>query len=148
MNAPVETVASSDRSTHAGDVDLAKVAAEVRAVFDAYEAALVGHDNAALCNFFWDSPHTIRYGVAEHSHGIDSIRAFRADAAPVHPQRRLRDTTITAYNADTASACTQFMAPDTTLIGRQSQTWVRFPEGWKIVSAHVSNVNPDRLTVY
>ncbi|HTJ93228.1 MAG TPA: oxalurate catabolism protein HpxZ [Pararobbsia sp.] len=147
MNAP-DTTLSSDRAVGAGPVDLAKVEAEVRAVFDAYEAALVRHDNATLCGFFWDSPHTIRYGVTEHSHGIDSVRTFRADAAPVHPQRQLRETTITAYSADTASACTQFVAPDTTLIGRQSQMWVRFPEGWRIVSAHVSNVNPDRLTVY
>ena len=138
----------SDRAVNAGDVDLAKVAAEVRAVFDQYEAALVRHDNEVLSKFFWDSPHTIRYGVLEHSQGIDSIRAFRADTAPVHPQRRLRDTVVVAFSADSASACTQFLAPDTTLIGRQSQMWIRFPEGWKIVSAHVSNVNPDKLTVY
>ena len=148
MNQPADTLSFSDRAVSADSADLAKVASEVRAVFDAYEAALVRHDNATLANFFWDSPHTIRYGVGEHSHGIESIRAYRADAAPVHPQRELRETTVIAYSADSASACTQFLAPDTTLIGRQSQMWIRFPEGWKIVSAHVSNVNPDRLTVY
>ena len=138
----------SDRAASAGNVDLGKIAAEVRAVFDEYEAALVRHDNEVLGNFFWDSPHTIRYGVSEHSHGIDSIRAFRADTAPVHPQRRLRETVVVAFSADSASACTQFLAPDTTLIGRQTQTWIRFPEGWKIVAAHVSTVNPDKLIVY
>ncbi|RKP54765.1 oxalurate catabolism protein HpxZ [Pararobbsia silviterrae] len=148
MNSTVEPVSASDRAVGAGSVDLAQVAAEVRAAFDAYEAALVRHDNATVCGFFWESPQTIRYGVSEHSHGIEAIRAYRADAAPVHPQRRLRQTTVVAYSADSASACTQFLAPDTTLIGRQSQMWIRFPEGWKIVSAHVSNVKPDRLTVY
>lgn len=148
MNVPVASVAASDRATHAGDVDLAAVAAEVRTIFDAYEAALLRHDNDALCQYFWDTEHTIRYGVMEHSHGIEAIRAYRSDAAPVHPQRQLRETTIVAYSADSASACTQFVAPDTTLIGRQSQMWIRFPEGWKIVSAHVSTINPDRLTVY
>ncbi len=138
----------SDRAASAGEVDLAAVSAEVRAVFDAYEAALLRHDNETLCRFFWDSPHTIRYGVSEHSHGIDSIRSYRADAAPVHPQRRLRETVVIAFSADSASACTQFLAPDTTLIGRQTQTWIRFPEGWKIVAAHVSHVNPDKLTAY
>jgi hypothetical protein len=144
-------IASAERATHAasgGGIDLAQVGAEVRAVFDQYEAALVRHDNAMLCSFFWDNPHTIRYGVFEHSHGIDSICAFRADTAPVHPQRSLRETVVVAFSADSASACTQFVAPDTTLIGRQSQMWIRFPEGWKIVSAHVSTVNPDKLTVY
>jgi hypothetical protein len=140
--------ALSDRAVNAGDVDLAKVAAEVRTVFDQYEAALVRHDNEVLGKFFWDSPHTIRYGVFEHSQGIDAIHAFRADTTPVHPQRRLRETVVVAFSADSASACTQFLAPDTTLIGRQSQMWIRFPEGWKIVSAHVSTVNPDKLTVY
>lgn len=148
MNSPVASAPASASAASAGDVDLAHVAAEVRSIFDAYEAALVRHDNEALCNFFWDSTQTIRYGVMEHSHGIESIRAYRSDAAPVHPQRQLRETTIVAYSADSASACTQFVAPDTTLIGRQSQMWIRFPEGWKIVSAHVSTVNPDRLTVY
>jgi hypothetical protein len=138
----------SDRAASAGTVDLGKIAAEVRAIFDEYEAALVRHDNEVLSNFFWDSPHTIRYGVREHSHGIDSIRAFRADTTPVHPQRRLRETVVVAFSADSASACTQFLAPDTTLIGRQTQTWIRFPEGWKIVAAHVSTVNPDKLIVY
>jgi Protein of unknown function (DUF3225) len=148
MNHEMANAELSDRAMNAGDVDLAKVAAEVRAVFDEYEAALVRHDNAVLSKFFWDSPHTIRYGVFEHSQGIDAIHAFRADTAPVHPQRRLRETVVVAFSADSASACTQFLAPDTTLIGRQSQMWIRFPEGWKIVSAHVSTVNPDKLTVY
>jgi hypothetical protein len=26
-------------------------------------------------------------------------------------------------------------------IGRQMQTWVRFPEGWRVVAAHVSMID-------
>ena len=35
---------------------------------------------------------------------------------------------------------TEFKRSDTHLHGFQTQTWVRMPEGWKIVSAHVSMV--------
>ena len=125
-----------------------EVVAEVRAAFEHYEAALLRNDIDALDAFFWSSPHTVRYGIAEHAWGIDAIRACRRQLRPVHPGRRLRGTVITTFGRDTASICTEFVAPDTSRIGRQTQMWVRFEAGWRIVAAHVSSVDPAQLTVY
>lgn len=117
-----------------------EVLAEVRRAFERYENALVSNDVAALNAFFWDSGQVVRYGMAEQDVGIAGIRAYRSSAPPVHPGRTLRETVITAFGPDTASVCTEFMAPDHPLPGRQTQMWVRFDDGWKIVAAHVSRV--------
>ena len=113
--------------------------AEVSAQFAAYERALTTNDVAALDAFFFDSPATIRYGVGENLYGIDAIRAFRAARSPVGLERALEATTITTYGRDFAVACTLFRrASAPGKIGRQMQTWVRFPRGWRIVAASVS----------
>ena len=118
------------------DVNQPDVLAEVRAVFARYEAALVSNDTAVLDELFWPSEHTVRYGVAENLVGIDAIRAFRAARSPAGLARTLANTVITTYGRDCATAMTEFVRPSGR--GRQSQTWVRFPEGWRVVAAHVS----------
>ncbi|MET0659923.1 MAG: oxalurate catabolism protein HpxZ [Steroidobacteraceae bacterium] len=125
-----------------GQVNEVDVLFEVRAVFARYEAALVANDVAALNAFFWTSAHTVRYGLAEHGYGINSIAAQRAALTPVHPERRLGKLVITTLGADLASVAAEFSAPDSPRIGRQTQVWARFAEGWRIVAAHVSTVEP------
>jgi hypothetical protein len=88
---------------------------------------------------FRDDPLTIRYGVAENLYGMDEIRAFRRARSPVGVARTIERTVITTYGREFATANTLFRREAATgRIGRQSQTWVRFPEGWRVVSAHVS----------
>lgn len=124
-------------------IDDPLVKAEVEAAFARYEAALVGNDVATLEALFHDDPRTIRYGAGENLYGMDAIRAFRRARPAQGLARDLRDTVITTYGRDCAVAMTLFTragAPDR--IGRQSQTWLRFPEGWKVVAAHVSVIDP------
>jgi hypothetical protein len=116
--------------------------AEVKALFEAYERALVGNDVEALDGFFLASDKAIRYGGGENLYGIDDIRAFRSARSPVGLERALERTQITTYGRDLAIAATLFRrssAPGK--IGRQMQTWVRFAEGWRIVAAHVSLID-------
>lgn len=129
------------------EIDLPEVHAEVSAAFARYEAALVGNDTAVLDELFWTDPRTIRYGAGENLYGIAEIRAFR-DARPATGlARTLRRTVITTYGRDLATAMTEFVRPafesDGRLrrIGRQSQTWVRMPGGWRVVAAHVSVID-------
>lgn len=124
------------------DVNLPDVLAEVRAVFARYEEALVNNRLDVLDELFWPSDHTVRYGAAENLIGIEAIRAFRA-ARPVHGlARTLHRTVITTFGHDMATAMTEFRRDGGTKLGRQSQTWVRFPEGWRVVAAHVSLIDP------
>ena len=121
------------------DIDLAEVVAEVRAAFDAYERALVSNDVDTLDAMFRDDPRTIRFGGAENLFGHAQIKAFRAARSPAGLARTLSRTVITAYGRDVAIASTLFHRPALPgKIGRQMQTWVRFPEGWRVVAAHVS----------
>ena len=119
-------------------VNIPEVLAEVTAVFARYEDALVNNKVEVLDELFWDSPATVRYGVAENLIGIDAIRAFRAARLATGLARRLANTVITTYGRDTATAMTEFQRDGSTRIGRQSQTWVRMPQGWRVVAAHVS----------
>jgi len=129
-------------SIGADEVDLPPVVAEIRTVFERYERALLANDIEALNNFFFAAPSTVRFGIAEHAFGIESVRAQRAGLPPTHPERRLMNTVINSIGADVAVVSTQFTAPDTSKLGRQTQTWVRFAAGWKIVAAHVSQIDP------
>ena len=115
---------------------------EMQANFAAYERALVGNDVAALDGFFAASAEAIRFGATENLFGIEAIRAFRAARSPVGLARSLEGAVITTYGRDLGVAATLFRragAPGK--IGRQMQTWVRFPEGWRIVAAHVSIID-------
>jgi Protein of unknown function (DUF3225) len=121
------------------DINRPTVVAEVEAAFARYETALVTNDVETLTALFWRSEHTIRYGIGENLYGADQIAAFRAARSPVGLARRLSRTVITTYGADFATASTLFER-DTVpgKMGRQMQTWVRTPDGWRVVAAHVS----------
>lgn len=127
-----------ERPASAATISLPDVVAELDEAFEQYEAALLRHDVALLDRFFWYDPNTIRYGVAENLYGGEEIRAYRLACAPVHPGRRIVRKAVTGFGRDVGVVSAEFSAPDTDRIGRQMQTWVRFPEGWRIVAAHVS----------
>jgi hypothetical protein len=114
------------------------VLAEVTALVDAYETALMSNDVAALDGAFWNSPHTVRLGVAENLWSFDEIAAFRLGRAGGSPPRTRLRTQITTFGADFAVANVEFRRDDSGKIGRQSQTWIRAEDGWKVASAHVS----------
>lgn len=125
-------------------IDRPDILAEVRAAFARYEAALVGNDVAVLDELFWNDPRTIRYGATENLYGYDAIRAFRAGRSPAGLARDLSETVIVTFGEDFATASTLFRrssAPGR--VGRQTQTWVRCPEGWRVVAAHVSVIADD-----
>lgn len=120
------------------DINLPDVLAEVTAAVERYEAALVSNDVQVLDTLFWNSPHTLRYGAGENLYGYDEIRAFRAQRSPQGLAREVLRTAITTYGQDFATANLEFQREGSTRIGRQSQTWMRTPQGWRVVSAHVS----------
>jgi hypothetical protein len=124
------------------EIDQADVVAEVSAAFARYEAALTSNDIAVLGELFHDDPRTIRYGIGENLYGYQEIQAFRGARSPVGLMRRIARTVITAYGRDAAVASTLFYR-DTVpgKVGRQMQTWIRFPEGWRIVAASVSLID-------
>lgn len=120
------------------EVNIPEIVAEVEAAFARYEEALVNNRIDVLDELFWASPTTVRYGIAENLVGIDAIRAYRANRPPTNLARSLERTVITTYGRDMATAMTEFRRGGNPRIGRQSQTWVRFPQGWRVVAAHVS----------
>jgi hypothetical protein len=124
------------------EINRPPILAEVTAAFRRYEAALVGNDIATLNELFWESPHTLRYGIGENLYGHDAIAGFRAARSPLGLARELRHTVITTFGDAFAVANTEFLRNGGE--GRQSQAWVRRPEGWRIVAAHVSWLKPPR----
>jgi hypothetical protein len=127
------------------EIDLPDVLAEVTAQFARYEKALVSNDVAVLDELFHRDARTLRYGIGENLYGYDEVTAFRAARSPVGLMRRTARTCITSYGRDSAVASTLFYrdtAPGK--VGRQMQTWIRFPEGWRIVAAHVSIIDEAR----
>ena len=124
------------------EIDLPEIVAEVSEAFARYEHAIVTNDTAVLDAFFRNDLRTIRYGMNENLYGYDEIQAFRSARSPVGLMRRLERTVITTFGRDAAVASTLFFresAPNK--IGRQMQTWIRFPDGWKIVAATVSLID-------
>lgn len=119
------------------EINRPAVLAEVTAIFERYETALAVNDVAALNGFFWQSPQTLRYGTGENLYGYDAIVGFRGARTPPGA-RQLGRTVITTYGDDFATANTEYRRPGNPRLGRQSQTWLRLPEGWRIVAAHVS----------
>ncbi len=129
------------------DIDLPDVVAEVTAAFDRYEKALVSNDVAVLGELFRNDARTLRYGIGENLYGHEAISGFRAARLPVGLNRRIAQTVITAYGRDTAVASTLFYRDNAPgKVGRQMQTWVRFPEGWRVVAAHVSIIDEPKET--
>jgi hypothetical protein len=124
------------------EIDLAEVVAEVKAAFERYEQALVSNDVAALDAFLHNDPGTVRYGATENLYGYAEIKAFRAARSPVGLARTLSKTVITTYGRDHAVTATLFHRPTAPgKVGRQMQTWVRFPQGWRVVAGHVSVID-------
>ena len=112
--------------------------AELNQVFDQYEDALIHNKVEILDALFWDSPHTLRYGARENLFGYEAIKAFRAARPAVGLVREIVDRHIVTYGDTLGVANVTFMRSGETRIGRQSQTWIKFAEGWRVVSAHVS----------
>ena len=124
------------------DINIPEVLREAEDEFARYEKALVENDVEALDGFFHDYPMSIRYGGGENLYGYAEIKAFRAARSPAGLSRSLERTVITTYGRDLAMASTMFRRPSAPgKIGRQMQTWVRFPYGWRIVAAHVSVID-------
>lgn len=120
------------------EINLPEVLEEVRAAFARYETALTTNQVEVLDALFLDSPHTVRYGATENLVGSEAIRAFRQGRSPKNLMRTLRATVITTYGRDYAVANTEFTRAGEARIGRQSHTWLRLPQGWRIIAAHVS----------
>lgn len=124
------------------EIDLPEIVAEVAAAFDRYEDALIHNKIDVLNELFWADPRTLRYGAAEILRSYDEIRNYRATRSTVGLMRRRANVRITTFGRDFAVANTEFYR-DTVpgKVGRQSQTWARMPEGWRIVAAHVSLID-------
>jgi hypothetical protein len=123
-------------------VDLPEVVADLRAEFEGYERALMANDVAALNRYFWTDPRVLRYGPDANQYGHAAIGAYRAARDLSDLARRIEETRINTFGRDFGVANTEYVRTGSGRRGRQSQTWVRFPEGWRIVAAHVS-VLPD-----
>ena len=128
------------------EIDLPDVLSEVTAQFARYEKALVGNDVTVLDELFHKDARSLRYGIAENLYGYGEITAFRAARSPVGLMRKTAKTLISTYGRDTAVASTLFYRDSLRgKVGRQMQTWIRFPEGWRIVAAHVSIIDEPKV---
>lgn len=127
------------------EINLPEIAAEVTEAFLRYEAALTGNDVAVLDELFWNNELTVRYGATENLLGYKTIQEFRASRPSKGLSRELQNTVITTYGQDFATANTEFTREGQARIGRQSHTWMRTPDGWRIVSAHVSLMEAGRI---
>ena len=119
-------------------MNLPHVLAQVTSAFERYEAALTRNDVATLDALFWASAEVVRYGATENLYGHEQILAFRSARPSANLMRTLQNTVITTLGHDFATANTEFTRPGTARIGRQSQSWARLNDSWKIVAAHVS----------
>ena len=122
--------------TPAFAVNLPRVVIEVTAAFNRYEQALVTNDVAVLDELFWKSPLTLRYGATENLYGHDEIAQFRGARSPAGLARKLVKVVITTYGTDFATANCEFERGGKS--GRQSHSWIRTSDGWRIAAAHVS----------
>jgi Protein of unknown function (DUF3225) len=120
------------------EINSPKILAEVGSAFERYEQALVLNDVAVLDELFWNSPHTLRYGAGENLYGYQEIAEFRASRPNAGLNRKVLRTVITTYGDTMATANIEFQREGGNKVGRQSQTWVKMPEGWRVVAAHVS----------
>lgn len=120
------------------ELDRPDVVAEVTAAFHRYEKALNDNDVPVLGELFWNSPATIRYGIAEQLYGYEAIQGFRSNRPAIDLRRKLTRVAIHAYGNDFATASCEYERLESGRKGRQMQTWMRTPEGWRVVAAHVS----------
>jgi hypothetical protein len=122
------------------EINNPETVAELQAIYPQYEAALVNNDAETLIRLFWASPHAARFGITENLHGIDEIANFRKGRSPANLARTIRRLDIVSFGRDFGSIMLEFdrLTEGRVIHGRQSQIWVRLPEGWRIASAHVS----------
>jgi hypothetical protein len=126
------------------EIDMPDVVAEVQGAFDRYEHALVSNDVETLDALFRNDPRTVRFGGTENLFGYEQIKAFRAARSSAGLARTLANTVVTTYGRDFAIASTLFhRATMPGKVGRQMQAWVRFPDGWFVVAAHVSVIGEE-----
>ncbi|GIK79409.1 MAG: oxalurate catabolism protein HpxZ [Pseudorhodoplanes sp.] len=129
------------------EIDLPEIVAEVTAAFERYEQALVSNNVGTLDAMFHDDARTVRYGVSENLYGHAEIKSFRKARSPVASGRKLSRTVITTYGRDVAVTATLYERPSAPgRVGSQMQTWVRFPQGWRVVAAHVSLMDAQGAT--
>lgn len=128
----------SQLPTDPDQVNLPDVVAQVVEVFGRYERALIANDVAVLEELFWDDPRTVRYGIDEEHVGHDAISGYRRSQAVASPPRELRNTMVTTFGTALATVDTEFVPHGSDAVGRQSQTWIRTADGWRVASAHVS----------
>lgn len=121
-------------------VNLSSVVAEVTSAFERYEQALVSNDLGVMAELFSDGPEVVRFGINDHEYGPEELARWRAAQPPHRSGRRLFDVKVTTYGESTAIVTTMFTYPNRSLVGRQSQTWLRGEKGWRIVHAHVSEI--------
>ena len=119
-------------------LNLPEIKKEVTQAFERYEKALNENDQAVLNELFWNSPHTLRYGIAEQLYGYEAIKGFRAGRPAIDLRRDLLKVVITTYGTDFATASCEYRRLETGRLGRQMQTWMKTADGWRVVAAHVS----------
>jgi hypothetical protein len=129
---------TSDGGLTAVEVNRPDIVAEVASAFAEYEDALVAGDVEGMSSVFWSTERVVRFGIDDHQIGAAQLRRWRHSQPPLPPGRMLMDTMINTFGTDFAVVTTCFSYPGTAITGRQTQTWVRLPVGWRIVSAHVS----------
>lgn len=129
------------RDDDRGNDNFAAIEGEVRAAFDAYEAALVANDVDAMDRWFWSDDRVVRFGIADVQHGFTEVAAWRRTATPVPTTRRLFRVDVVAFGPDVAVATCEFRNGDDRQLGRQTQVWARTAAGWRIASAHVSMID-------
>ena len=117
-----------------------EVVAELAALYPRYEKTLVTNDVDTLVEMFWAGPPVMRFGVTENLYGPEELEAFRKNRPGANLARTVTRLDIVAFGRDFASITLEFerASASRTIQGRQSQVWVRLPEGWRIVQAHVS----------
>jgi len=120
------------------EINIPEVVAEVEEAFRRYERALIDNDVAILDALFWNSASTLRFGIGENLYGYEAIATFRNGRPPMDLTRQLKNTVITSYGRDVATANTEFQRNGSKLTGRQSHVWLRTDDGWRIAAAHVS----------
>jgi hypothetical protein len=120
------------------EINLPEVVAEVKAAFERYEKALNANDVDVLDLAFWNDPRVIRYSLMDNAYGFEAIHASRLARPKADMTRTITNTVLTTFGRDLATANTEFQRVESGRRGRQSQTWARMPEGWRVVSAHVS----------
>ncbi|BAZ00652.1 hypothetical protein NIES37_46470 [Tolypothrix tenuis PCC 7101] len=116
------------------------VVAEVTDLYLKYEEALANNNLEVMDSLFWDAAEVVRFGVTENLYGSEEIRNFRASRPNPKIEREISHLKVVTFGKYTATVTLEFrrIINNVEMFGRQSQTWYRFPQGWKIVSAHVS----------